>query len=103
MFPASKVILLYDASFQIESAIDREKKISSFASQLEDVLTLNVEVIVVKSPLLEDKLDAIKPIYYAHKEEYREIILNLTKGNKYLLAALSSAFIFGIRAFWTDG
>ncbi|MEM3670249.1 MAG: hypothetical protein QW767_00680 [Thermoprotei archaeon] len=104
MFPASKVILLYDTSSQAESAVQREKTISSFASQLEEVLAVNVEVIVVKSPLLEDVLDAIKSIYYAHKEEYREIILNLTEGNKILTcSALSSAFIFGLRAFWTDG
>jgi hypothetical protein len=101
MFPSSKVILLYKPD---QEKISAEDQIREYAERLVDVLGVQVELKQVKSPLLEDVLDVIKEIYFSNRLLYDDVLLNLTEGDKILTcSALSSAFIFGMRAFWTDG
>jgi len=101
MFPSSKVILLYKSD---ESSFKAEERVQEYAEKVRETLDVEVELRPVRSALLEDVLDVIKDIYTKHSSEYDELLVNLTEGDKILTcSALSSAFIFGMRAFWTDG
>jgi hypothetical protein len=101
MFPSDKVILLYEAE---RAGPYAEERVAEYAERVREALGAAVELRPVKSSLLEDVLDVVKDIYVKNSAEYDEILVNLTEGDKILTCSvLSSAFIFGMRAFWTDG
>jgi DNA-binding transcriptional ArsR family regulator len=104
MFPSNRLILLYHISPHEVSRRELEERVQNYVDQVEEVLGIGVEVIQLSSNLFETVFDTIKEIYKRYKSEYDDIILNLTEGDKILTCnALSSAFVFGLRAFWTDG
>lgn len=90
-FPISRLVLLYPAS--------EEPTVVRLVSQLSP-LRLEVERHPVGEDLLLDVLSAVREIVAASADEFDEILLNVSSGSKLLsCAALSAAFVNGIRAF----
>ena len=62
-----------------------------------------VEEVRVTSGDLNEVLEAVKSVYRDNCKEYDDFLMNVTEGGKLMsCTAISSAFIFGIRAFWVD-
>ncbi len=74
-----------------------------FIKQIVNALMTQVEEVRVKSGELNEVLEAVKSVYRDNSSEYNEFYMNVTEGGKLMsCTAISSAFIFGIRAFWID-
>ena len=74
-----------------------------FINQIRNALMIQVEVVNVKSGDLNEVLEAVKLVYRDNCHEYDDFLMNVTEGGKLMsCTAISSAFIFGIRAFWVD-
>lgn len=99
VFPPAKVVLLYNAEEKV-----REEVLSDYANKIREVLGVEVEVKSARSARLEDVLEAVRELYLRYDGVFDELAINISEGDKvFACSALTAAFIFGIRAFWTDG
>lgn len=102
LFPVSKLIILFETEKKNKyDPIPRE--LSTFSSQLKDTLELDVEVVPILGSSIEIVLEAVRNIYQANRKEFGDVMMNLTGGGRIMTCtSLSTAFFFGIRAFYVD-
>ncbi len=102
LLPIDKLMIIH------EEVNDRSRKLldipfKEFINQIRNALMIQVEVVNVKSGDLNEVLEAVKLVYRDNCHEYDDFLMNVTEGGKLMsCTAISSAFIFGIRAFWVD-
>jgi DNA-binding transcriptional ArsR family regulator len=102
LLPMDKLVIIHEELRQ-QFLKPMDLPFRDFVKQIENALMTEVEEVNVKSGDLNEVLDAVKSVYRNHCMEYDEFIMNVTEGGKLMsCTAISSAFIFGIRAFWID-
>jgi len=95
-FPIHQLILLCYSGDESE-AIKYSKKI-------ETIIGIDSEIILVeKENVVKDIIEIVSEVLSRKNMEYHHILMNVSSGDKLLnCAALSSAFINGIKAFTMD-
>jgi hypothetical protein len=75
-----------------------------FARKIKSVLGIPTSITVVtKENVIRDTMEAVNEIIHIHGNEFQQILMNVSSGDKLIgCAALSSAFINGIQAFGMD-
>lgn len=102
LLPLDKLVIIHEeVNDRSRSLLDIPFK--EFINQIRNALMIQVEVVNVKSGDLNEVLEAVKLVYRDNCNEYDDFLMNVTEGGKIMsCTAISSAFIFGIRAFWVD-
>src|ERR671922_421998 len=95
-FPVHKLILLCYSS-------DKQKA-DEFSRKLRTVLGMQVMIsVVARENVIRDTMERIGEILNIHKSEFQQVLMNVSCGDKLIgCAALSAAFINGIKAFGMD-
>ena len=102
LLPLDKLVIIHE-EVNDGSRGHLEIPFKEFISQIRNALMTQVEEIKVKSGDLNEVLEAIKSVYRENCHDYSDFLMNVTEGGKLIsCTAISSAFIFGIRAFWVD-
>lgn len=90
-FPISRLVLLYPA--------EEEPTVARLLGQLTP-LRLEVERRLITGDLLLGVLSIVREIVTGQARDYEEVLVNVSSGSKLLsCAALSAAFVNGLRAF----
>ena len=95
-FPIDKLVLI---------CFDTEKdSANAFSKKIREVLGIPITITVVtKDNVIRDTMERVNEILNLHGKEYRQVLMNVSSGDKLIgCAALSSAFINGIKAFGMD-
>ncbi len=95
-FPVHKLVLLcYDSDKQ---------KADEFSRKLRNVLGMPVMIsLVTRENVVRDTMERVGEIINMHKSEFEQVLMNVSCGDKLIgCAALSAAFINGIKAFGMD-
>ncbi len=95
-FPVHKLVLLcYDSDKQ---------KADEFSRKLRNVLGMPVTIsLVTRENVVRDTMERVGEILNMHKSEFQQVLMNMSCGDKLIgCAALSAAFINGIKAFGMD-
>ncbi|MFB5600093.1 MAG: hypothetical protein ACE5SW_07715 [Nitrososphaeraceae archaeon] len=92
-FPVHKLVLL---CFE-----EDKSKAEEFSRRIKSVLGLPISVTLVnKDNVIRDTMERINEVLEIDKNEFEDILMNVSCGDKLLgCAALSTAFIHGIKAF----
>ena len=95
-FPVHKLVLLCYSS-------DKQKA-DEFSRKLRTVLGMPVMIsLVARENVIRDTMERVGEILNIHKSEFRQVLMNVSCGDKLIgCAALSAAFINGIKAFGMD-
>lgn len=95
-FPVHKLVLLCYSS-------DKQKA-DEFSRKLRTVLGMPVMIsIIARENVIRDTMERVGEILNVHKAEFQQVLLNVSSGDKLIgCAALSAAFINGIKAFGMD-
>jgi DNA-binding transcriptional ArsR family regulator len=102
LLPMDKLVIIHEEVHEKFSK-PMDLPFRDFVKQIANALMTQVEEVSVKSGDLNEVLEAVKSVYRDNCEEYDDFIMNVTEGGKLMsCTAISSAFIFGIRAFWID-
>jgi len=75
-----------------------------FSSKIRNVLGLPVTInIVTKENVIRDTMERVNEILILNGKEFQQVLMNISAGDKLIgCAALSAAFINGIKAFGMD-
>lgn len=95
-FPVHKLALIcFDSDKQ---------KADEFSTRIRNVLGLPVTItLVTKENVIRDTLERVTEILNLHGKQFQQILMNISSGDKLIgCAALSAAFINGIKAFGMD-
>ena len=95
-FPVHKLVLLcYDSDKQ---------RADEFSRRLRTVLGMPVMIsVIARENVIRDTMERVGEILNLHKAEFQQVLLNVSAGDKLIgCAALSAAFINGIKAFGMD-
>lgn len=95
-FPIDKLVLI---------CFDTEKDCANaFSKKIREVLGIPITITVVtKDNVIRDTMERVNEILNLHGKEFRQVLMNVSSGDKLIgCAALSSAFINGIKAFGMD-
>lgn len=95
-FPIHKLVLI---------CFDSDKdRADAFANRIRNVLGISITItIVTKDNVIRDTMERVNEILNLHGKEYQQVLMNVSSGDKLIgCAALSSAFINGIKAFGMD-
>lgn len=102
LLPLDKLVILHEEVRDKNTGLV-DIPFKEFLKQIANALMTQVEEVVVKSGELNVVLEAVKSVYRDNCREYDDFLINVTEGGKLVsCTAISSAFIFGIRAFWVD-
>ena len=95
-FPIHKLILI---CFH-----EDKNKAEEFSRRIKSILGLPITItLVTKENVIRDTMDRINEILQLHGNEFEDILMNVSCGDKLLgCAALSTAFIHGVKAFGMD-
>lgn len=95
-FPIHKLILI---CFH-----EDKNKAEEFSRRIKSILGLPITItLVTKENVIRDTMDRINEILQLHINEFEDILMNVSCGDKLLgCAALSTAFIHGVKAFGMD-
>jgi len=95
-FPIHKLVLL---CFH-----EDKNKAEDFSRRIQSILGLPITITLVnKENIIRDTMDRINEILQIHGQEFKDILMNVSCGEKLLgCAALSTAFIHGVKAFGMD-
>ncbi len=95
-FPIHKLILI---CFH-----EDKNKAEEFSRRIKSILGLPITItLVAKENVIRDTMDRINEILQLHGNEFEDILMNVSCGDKLLgCAALSTAFIHGVKAFGMD-
>ena len=102
LLPMDKLVIIHE---ETHGHVSKQPEIpfKDFMRQIANALMAEVDEVRIRSGELNDVLEAVKLVYKDHCLEYDNFLLNVTEGGKLMsCTAISSAFIFGIRAFWID-
>jgi hypothetical protein len=95
-FPVHKLVLI---------CFDSDKnKAEEFSKRIRGVLGLPTTInLVTKENVIRDTMERVNEILNLNAKEFQQVLMNISSGEKLLgCAALSSAFINGIKAFGMD-
>jgi hypothetical protein len=95
-FPVHKLVLI---------CFDSDKsKAEEFSRKIRTVLGLPVTItLVTKENVIRDTMERVNEILNLNAKEFRQVLINVSSGDKLIgCAALSAAFINGIKAFGMD-
>jgi hypothetical protein len=95
-FPVHKLVLI---------CFDSDKnKADEFSNKIRSVLGISITItLVTKDNVVRDTMERVNEILNLHGSEFQQILMNVSSGDKLIgCAALSSAFINGIKAFGMD-
>src|ERR671915_2661017 len=95
-FPVNKLVII---------CFDSDKnKAEEFSKKIRGVLGLPVTInLVTKENVIRDTMERVNEILNLNAKDFQQVLLNISSGDKLLgCAALSSAFINGIKAFGMD-
>lgn len=95
-FPIDKLALIcFDSDMDSANA---------FSKKIREVLGIPITITVVtKDNVIRDTMERVNEILNLHGKEFRQVLMNVSSGDKLIgCAALSSAFINGIKAFGMD-
>ncbi|MGI9010308.1 MAG: hypothetical protein ACR2F1_03855 [Nitrososphaeraceae archaeon] len=95
-FPIHKLVLI---CFH-----EDKNKAEDFSRSIKSILGLPITItLVTKENVIRDTMDRINEILQIHGQEFKDILMNVSCGDKLLgCAALSTAFIHGVKAFGMD-
>jgi hypothetical protein len=95
-FPVHKLVLLCFGS--------DKNKAEEFSKRIKGVLGLSVTInLVTKENVIRDTMERVNEILNLNANEFQQILMNISSGDKLLgCAALSASFINGIKAFGMD-
>jgi hypothetical protein len=95
-FPIHKLILV---CFH-----EDKNKAEEFSRRIKSILGLPITItLVTKENVIRDTMDRINEILQLHINEFEDILMKVSCGDKLLgCAALSTAFIHGVKAFGMD-
>ncbi|MGI9009837.1 MAG: hypothetical protein ACR2F1_01440 [Nitrososphaeraceae archaeon] len=95
-FPIHKLVLL---CFH-----EDKNKAEDFSRRIQSILGLPITItLITKENVIRDTMDRINEILQIHSQEFKDILMNVSCGEKLLgCAALSTAFIHGVKAFGMD-
>ncbi|MGI0023998.1 MAG: hypothetical protein ACREA4_02500 [Nitrososphaera sp.] len=95
-FPVHKLILL---SYNTD-----KQKVDEFSRKLRTVLGLPVTInLVTRENVIRDTMERVGEILNTHQSEFQQVLMNISCGDKLIgCAALSAAFVNGIKAFGMD-
>jgi hypothetical protein len=81
-----------------------KSKAEEFSKRIRNVLGLSITInLVTKENVIRDTMERVNEILNLNAKEFQQVLLNISSGDKLLgCAALSSAFINGIKAFGMD-
>ncbi len=95
-FPIHKLVLI---------CFDSDKvKADAFSNRIRSILGISITItIVTKDNVIRDTMERVNEILNLHGKEFQQVLMNISSGDKLIgCAALSSAFINGIKAFGMD-
>jgi hypothetical protein len=95
-FPVHKLVMI---------CFDSDKnKAEEFSKRIRGVLGLPTTInLVTKENVIRDTMERVNEILNLNAKEFQQVLMNISSGDKLLgCAALSSAFINGIKAFGMD-
>lgn len=95
-FPIHKLVLI---------CFDSDKsKADVFSNRIRGILGISITIaIVTKDNVIRDTMERVNEILNLHAKEFQQVLLNVSSGDKLIgCAALSAAFINGIKAFGMD-
>ncbi len=95
-FPIHKLVLLcYE---------DEKPKADEFANRLRSTLGIPISLLTVsRNNVIRDVLERIAEVIKNESEKFEQILMNVSAGDKMMgCAALSAAFVNGIKAFGMD-
>ena len=102
LLPLDKLVIIHEEVHDKNSGLI-DLPFGNFIKQIANALMTQVEEVRVTSGDLNEVLEAVKSVYRDNCKEYDDFLMNVTEGGKLMsCTAISSAFIFGIRAFWVD-
>ena len=95
-FPVHKLVIICFAS--------DKNKAEEFSRRIRNVLGLPVTInLVAKENVIRDTMERVNEILNLNAKEFQQVLMNVSCGDKLLgCAALSAAFINGIKAFGMD-
>lgn len=95
-FPIHKLILI---CFH-----EDKNRAEEFSRRIKSILGLPITItLVTQENVIRDTMDRINEILQLHGNEFEDILMNISCGDKLLgCAALSTAFIHGVKAFGMD-
>jgi hypothetical protein len=95
-FPVHKLILLHYS--------EQRESLEEFVKNIRSVLGIPISTLEITMPdVIRSALENINKVIENEKEEYEQILINVSAGDKMIgCAALSCAFINGIKAFGVD-
>lgn len=95
-FPIHQLILICYSS--------DEAKAIEYSKKIETIIGIGIEIILVqKENVVKDTIERVNEVLLKKSMEYHQILMNVSSGDKLIsCAALSSAFINGIKAFAMD-
>ena len=95
-FPIHQLILICYSS--------DEAKAIEYSKKIETIIGIGSEIILVqKENVVKDTIERVNEVLLKKSMEYHQILMNVSSGDKLIsCAALSSAFINGIKAFAMD-
>jgi hypothetical protein len=95
-FPVHQLVLICYSS-------DKQKA-DDFSRKLRTVLGMQVTIsVVTRENVIRDTMERVGEILNIHRSDFQQILMNVSCGNKLIgCAALSAAFINGIKAFGMD-
>lgn len=95
-FPVHKLVLL--------CFYEDKNKAEEFSRRIKSILGLEITVsLVTQENVIRDTMDRINEILELNKNKFEDILMNVSCGDKLLgCAALSTAFIHGVKAFGMD-
>ena len=81
-----------------------KNRAEDFAKKIKSVLGVPITItIVTKENVVRDTMESVNEILNLHAQEFEQVLLNVSSGDKLIgCAALSAAFINGIQAFGMD-
>jgi hypothetical protein len=95
-FPIHKLVLV---------CFDSDKdQANEFSYKIRTVLGISVTIyLITKENVIRDTMERVNEILNIHGREFQNVLMNVSSGDKLIgCAALSSAFINGIKAFGMD-
>ncbi len=95
-FPIHKLILLHYK--------EDTKRVEEFASSLRSTLGISISLKLIAQPdIIRSAMEHVSNIIKEEGPSYEQILINVSAGDKMIgCAALSCAFVNGIKAFGTD-
>jgi hypothetical protein len=81
-----------------------KKQADEFSNKIRSILGISITItLVTRENVIRDTMERVNEVLNLHGAEFQQVLMNVSSGDKLIgCAALSSAFINGIKAFGMD-